>query len=523
MAMRPVDVSSSVEPPPQESFQGSNVTRLTSGWLLAGNALWNVAGVGLPAIVAVFCLPILKNALGTDRLGVISLAWVVVGYFSVFDFGMSRALTKLVSERLGSAREAEIPSLVWTGLSLMTALGLLGGMIAFLISPVIVNRFVKVPPYLHSETLTAFHWLSVSIPIVIVTAALRGVLEALQRFRMATAIRVPMGIFTFLGPVVVLPFSHSLVAIVAVLTLGRFLACLAHLWACFIAWPDLRHHGGFGSQLAKSMLHFGGWMTVTNIVGPMMVTFDRFALGALISVSAVAYYSVPAEIVTRLLFLPITLTGVMFPAFSTAHALDRNRVSDLFDSTLKYMFIIVFPVSVMLVGLASEGLHFWLGADFAQNSTRVVQYLAIAVFVNSLAHVPFAYLQGIGRPDLTAKLHLVELPLYIAGLWVLVKFFGIKGAALAWLLRVALDALLLFWLSAQKLPRSEFLKTIFPLQLAGALAMFAACTIKIPFAEKAVLLPALCGAFFLFAWRSMLSPRERLFLQTRFGGNDAQR
>src|SRR5215472_13419187 len=213
MATRSTDAGIPIEElNPGESPRVPDVARLISGRLLAGNAMWNFIGVCVPALVAVVCLPVLKRALGTDRLGVISLAWVVVGYFSVFDFGLSRALTKLVSERLGSAREAEIPSLVWTGLSLMTALGLLGGMIAFLISPVIVNRFVKVPPYLHSETLTAFHWLSVSIPIVIVTAALRGVLEALQRFRMATAIRVPMGIFTFLGPVVVLPFSHSLVA-----------------------------------------------------------------------------------------------------------------------------------------------------------------------------------------------------------------------------------------------------------------------------------------------------------------------
>src|SRR5690348_8879968 len=82
-------------------------TRLTSGRLLAGNALWNLVGTCLPAVVALFCLPILKSELGTDRLGVLTLAWAVVGYFGLFDFGLSRALTKLVAQKMGEQRRNE--------------------------------------------------------------------------------------------------------------------------------------------------------------------------------------------------------------------------------------------------------------------------------------------------------------------------------------------------------------------------------------------------------------------------------
>ena len=51
----------------------------------------------------------------------------------------------------------------------------------------------------------------------------------------------------------------------------------------------------------------------------------------------------------------------------------------------------------------------------------------------------FAVVQGAGRPDLTAKFHLVELPIYLIALTVLVRHYGIEGAAIAWTLRVALD------------------------------------------------------------------------------------
>lgn len=505
----------------ESSSPAFDAARLMSGRFLARNAIWNLAGVFAPALVAVICLPILKRALGTDRLGVISLAWVVVGYFSVFDFGLSRALTKLVAEKLGHRQMAEIPQLVWTGLWLMTALGIIGGFTAFCLTPWVVRTFVRVPAELRTETLHAFYWLSFSIPIVIVTAGLRGVLEGLQCFRVATAIRVPLGIFTFLGPVLALPFSHGLVPIVIVLTIGRGLACAAHFVACFHAWPALRERSGFASSCARSMLHFGGWMTVTNIVGPMMVTFDRFLLGALTTVSAVAYYSVPSEMVLRIIVLSVTLTGVLFPAFSTAHVADRERLLVLYETTVKYIVIILFPITVVLVSLAPEGLRFWMGNDFAQNSAVVLRYLAVAAFVNGLANVPFAHLQGAGRPDITAKLHLFELPFYMVTLFVLVKLFGIKGAAIAWFLRVMLDAALLFLFSYRLLPKNALLKVRLPMLIAGALVIFAASAADLALTEKLIFVTVLCGGSLIAAWFWILSPRERLFVRTQLRGISA--
>ncbi len=47
-----------------------------------------------------------------------------------------------------------------------------------------------------------------------------------------------------------------------------------------------------------------------------MVYLDRFVIGAAIALPAVAYYSAPYEIVTRLWLIPAALAGVLFPAFA---------------------------------------------------------------------------------------------------------------------------------------------------------------------------------------------------------------
>ena len=110
--------------------------------------------------------------------------------------------------------------------------------------------------------------------------------------------------------------------------------------------------------------------------------------------------------------------------------------------------MLLFPVAAFAIMFANEMLTLWLGASFAQNSFRVLQLLMIGVFVNGFAQVGFAVVQGAGRADLTAKFHLLELPVYIALLWYLLSRFGVVGAALAWSLRTLLDMTLLFGATA---------------------------------------------------------------------------
>ena len=103
--------------------------RLTSGKLLARNTVWNLVGQGVPLIAAVFAIPLLIKGLGIERFGVLTLAWMVIGYFSLFDFGIGRALTKVVAEKLGSGHTEDIPAIAWTALFLMLVLGVVGAIV----------------------------------------------------------------------------------------------------------------------------------------------------------------------------------------------------------------------------------------------------------------------------------------------------------------------------------------------------------------------------------------------------------
>jgi O-antigen/teichoic acid export membrane protein len=271
-----------------------------------------------------------------------------------------------------------------------------------------------------------------------------------------------------------------------------------------VAW-----HGPFAGPL----LRFGGWMTVTNIVGPLMVTMDRFFIAGLISVTAVAYYATPYEVVAKLLLIPVAVTGVVFPAFSASFVQDRSRAALLFGRSAKYVFLALFPIVLLIVALAQNGLTLWLGADFAQYSTRPVQWLAVGVLANGLALVPFSFVQGIGRPDLTAKLHLLELPIYFGILLWLIRADGIVGAAIAWSARTVFDALVLFLMAKRFLPSRSPMTSRTKLLLAFSAATLLLAVLPQDRMLKAAFLLVAILSFVLVTWFLILTPEERSYAQ----------
>jgi O-antigen/teichoic acid export membrane protein len=486
---------------------------LTSGRLLARNTIWNLVGNGAPMLVAVFSIPLLIRGLGKDRFGVLGLAWALIGYASLFDMGLGRALTQLVSQKLGEGEEKEVPTLVWTSLILMLALGALGTAVIGLISPWLVHRGLKIPVELQGEALYSFYLLGLSVPIVISTSALRGLLESYQRFGLINALRIPMGVFAFGGPLLVLPFSKSLFAVVAVLVAGRVVAWAAHIFLCVKVVPSLGEGIHWQRKAAGPLLRFGSWMTVSNLLSPLMVTLDRFVIGSLVSVAAVAYYTTPYEMISKLWLIPGSLVGVMFPAFSTSFVRDPKQTARLYERTTTYLLLVLFPLILVIITLAPEGLKVWLGADFAQHSFRALQWLAVGLFANGLAAAPFAIVQGAGRPDLTAKLHLLELPGYLLGLFWLTHTMGIEGAAIAWTGRVSIDALLLFVIASRFLPLrfSTHMQNV--LLVSGALAAFVLATLLSGWEMKGLFLSLIVIGVVLVGWFVLLSPEERKLVQ----------
>jgi O-antigen/teichoic acid export membrane protein len=488
---------------------------LTRGGLLAKNTLFTTASQVAIVAVQIAAVPVLIHQLGTARFGVLSLAWVVIGYASLFDLGLGRALTKLTAERLGAGVEHEIPRLFWTAMTLLGVLGLVAATVVAALSPWLVEGVLNIPEDLESESLITLLMLAGSIPFVLVSAALRGNLEARQRFDLTNAIAVPLSFLSYFGPVVTVSLmSRNLAVAVSALVLSRVLACGVTLVLCLRVDPALRSDRGFSRPLAGALFRFGGWVTASSVLAPLLGALDRFVVGALLSVRAVAYYATPFEAVRQLRVVSGGFSTVLFPAFAATAGSDRARAEVLFRRGTRGALLALFPVAFACVLFAPEILEVWVGEEFARNSAGVMQWLAAGILLNTVAMVAFAMVQSV-RPDLIVKIYLVELPLYLLAFYGLIGAFGIDGAAMAWTGRVSVDAALLFaMLYRFRLIGPESILAI-ARPAALALAVFVLAVQLDGVAIKAAFFCAVVVTFAMLAWFRMLELQERAMLRTR--------
>jgi O-antigen/teichoic acid export membrane protein len=369
------------------------------------------------------------------------------------------------------------------------------------------SAILNIPQELIKEAKDTFYLLALSIPVVLVASSFRGVLEAAQRFDLVNIVRVPSSALTFLLPLIGLFLGFNLPGIVALMLVVRLAELAVFVVLSIRIAPRLKRYAG-SLALLPCLFSFGGWVTVTSIVGPILVYLDHFLIGSLLSIAAVAFYAAPYKIVTQLWIITGSLSMTLFPAFSALEEVkDRQRLGFLFARVLKYILLVLGPL-VLIIGLfAQDILQIWLGADFAVKSTVVLQVLTLGVLINSLVHIPFALLQGTGRPDLPAKFHLLELPIYIGIVWFSLLQWGIAGAAVAWTFRVALDAILLFGAAFRVSQLAPRLLVANGTILTGfALAVLAGTTygLKILVGDFSLIAQAflVSGLFCLFAWFS---------------------
>jgi O-antigen/teichoic acid export membrane protein len=460
-------------------------------------------------VVALISIPLFLRELGEERYGALMLIWMLVGYFGILDLGMGRAMTKMTAEYMGLNRQSLLPNIFWTALMMMVCLGLCGAFLLVGSSHWLVSSLLKIPLALQDETRRAFLVVSVGLPFTIAVTGLIGILETHQKFKLINLIRVPLGMATYLAPLAVLPFTNSLVAVVGVLIAVRILELLIFLFCCLAFIPILRMRLLWDPAMVKPLLTFGGWLTVSNIALPLMIHIDRFIVGATRTLTDVTFYSNPAEIAVKVLTLPRAWVSALFPPLTMHLAQQSPEADALFARSVKLLLLVLFPAILGLYTLAPEFLGIWLGPSFAVHSSTILRLLSAGIFVYSLAYLAFALLQSAGRPDLSARWHLMELIPFIAVAWWATRTWGIRGMAVIWALRGLTDFAVLFPLALRFVPaaRSAIWRSSLLMGLGlGVLPLVSLCPAFLP------RLGVAAGGWLLFsllAWFRLLSPGER--------------
>lgn len=415
------------------------------------NTIINLITSVAPMLLGLFAVPFLLRNIGVEKFGILTIVWTLIGYFSIFDFGIGRALTQQVAKYRNEFDK--LTTQVKSGLSMMSLAGIVGGLLLAIIVFCFGVTWLKVSAGLVQETKAAVYIAAIGIPFTTITSGLKGILEGYEDFLYASTLKMILGISNFLFPIAIVFFgSNSLVLIVLSLVIARFLIMIVHFFPVFKKLPfsTMLHAKKADKDSRKETLHFGAWMTLSNIVSPLMVNADRFIISSVLGAAIVAYYTVPFDVIVRLLVIPAALTTTLFPRFSSLFHENKEEMQKLYNKSLKYILLIMSIISLGIIFCSYYGLSLWINADFAEKSWFLTCILALGLLFNSMAQVPYALIQAKGKVKTTSIIHVFEFLIYVPLLYIALKLGGLKGAAIAWTVRVILDFLILSYFAKKE-------------------------------------------------------------------------
>jgi O-antigen/teichoic acid export membrane protein len=423
---------------------------------LKTNFLINTIGAVVPLFVSLITVPIYVHHIGEARYGVLSIVWVLLGYFGFLDLGLSRAATNALARLRDAPQETRARVLVTT-LALNFGLGLFGGLCLAVFGTYLLQHVLGVPDALKPEIAQAFPWIVGLFPLALVSGVGIGALESREHFLLANVLQVSGTALGQIAPVILaVAVSPSLAIVIPGAVLARVGTVIAVLVAVHRYERPLSLRA-FDRLQIRRLLSYGGWISLSGIIGPILTSLDQFVIGSILGIASVAHYAVPMNLVVRSQVFAAALTRTLFPRLSVANPEEAKQLASRALVALAYGYAAICAPAIILTPLF---FRYWIGADFAVFAAPIAQILFFGAWINAVAFIPYALLQGQGRPDITGKFHTLEVIPFIAVLWGLTSIYGIGGAAIAWSLRCALDAACLLW--AARLPKHVLIRTIAP-------------------------------------------------------------
>jgi O-antigen/teichoic acid export membrane protein len=404
------------------------------------HTLYNLVGSIAPMFVSILTVPLYLHLVGNTRYGVLALVWMFLGSFGVFDPGIGRAAAYHIA-RLYDAPARDREDIFWTALLINLGFGMVGGLVLYLVAQTLFVSTFHMPASLRGEVLASLPWLASSIPVSIVGNVLGGVLQAREWFGVSNAIGFGNTMLTQFVPLIVASLhGPNLTWLIIAILLTRMFGFIPNFWAVAKALP-LGAGGRVKSGLIKTLFSYGGWITVTSLLSPLLSSMDRFLIGSVLNVDAVAYYTVATNLSSKVSVIPGALVTSLFPKLSRGAEGDADRIA---SNAVVELAAVITPLIVAGLVAMPIFMHLWVGAAFASHAAPVATILLLGMWINGLAYIPYNHLQARNRPDIVAKFHTIEVVPFLALLWLGLHFFGLPGAAWATTLRVTIDAVLLF-------------------------------------------------------------------------------
>jgi O-antigen/teichoic acid export membrane protein len=428
------------------------------GARVAQASLWSAGSQVIALCGSLISTPFVIRALGTEQYGLLTLMNLVVGYLGFSDFGMGIASTKFAAEGVSRGDCEQERAVVWGAVLLTLPLLLFAVVFLVFSGDTIVRQVLRIPAHLQADTLLALRIGA----LILVATAMSGVFNTPQiaRLRIDLNSRIAMAAsFAQLGLLLgVVALGGKLNAVLCALAALSFAVAIANVVVSSRLNPGVLSPR-LDPKLIRPMAAFGVGVLATALIGTVTVHGEKFLLVRAGSVSLLAYYGIASTFAGLLGILPAAMSQTLMPSFVHMRSLpDRLLTERLYGNVLRSVLLSSLPVALVLCLCARAFLSRWAGAEFGRESTLPACILIAGWVFQAMAQIPKSILVASGRIGLIARYQAIGIVPYLLLALIMIRLYGVAGAAVSWSMRVAWESIVFFILSRRiaRLPFPSF-------------------------------------------------------------------
>lgn len=253
-----------------------------------------------------------------------------------------------------------------------------------------------------------------------------------ERFIFAQSLRIVIQIVQpLLCCLVAIRYPYALTIVIGQLIVNIAAATARRIYAKkSIGIKIIQHQKD--SELSKAILVFASSLLISSIADQIFWKADQIIIGKMYSTVLVAIYSIGGQIYNSYQHVGTSITMIFYPQISNLYQEDDAlaKISKLFIKVGRIVFFILLIVLSGFAIFGKEFIRYWVGDDYYE-AYYVALFVMLPFTIDLVQNIGLSILQVMNKYSFRAKMYFVAAILNIGSTIIMMRYMGIKGAALS--------------------------------------------------------------------------------------------
>ncbi|MCD4675932.1 MAG: flippase [Desulfobacula sp.] len=480
---------------------------------LAKGSLINILGNGSGRVLLLVFTIIGGRFLGPSEMGKYFLGLNVYNLLSFTAvLGLNFGVVRYVSIAIDKKIEGDAKGTVITSLLIAVPISILIALLMYLCAPYLSDKLFN-----NTNIQDCIRILSYAIPLFVVCNIMNATTRAIRKmqytvytdqlllnvFKIVTALSF---LYLFAPDAKYFALSH---------TISVSIAALLSIYFVQKNVPFMTNPTPPRYKFRK-MMSFSFPLVFSRIFSTGQEIAPTIFLAAIGTLEGVGVFNVANRIVAQSNIIQLSFRNILEPVIATFYARsDFKAIEKYFQSTIKWIFSVMFPFIVLLF-IFSDFIISFFGKDFVFTGVVCLQILSVGYLIAAILSPSAAILAMTGHTKVLMYNNIIVLLLSLIMNWILIKQMGIYGAATATTLAmITLNFLRVFevWFFFKIHP---FRRDLYKPLMAGVLAFLPIVYLKASMTSSIlqvtmILLYLVLYILFLFAFK--LNDEDKFILE----------